>query len=100
MSISIWRFGVLCGAVGAVMASILAACWYTPFVLDSPQYGNVLTNVSTVLWPTARMVGGWVGSDEPVRYWLRVGMSVLANAGVYASVGAISIVLMRRFRAH
>ncbi len=100
MRISIWRFGVLCGLLGATIAGVLAACWYSPLVFDSPQYGNLLTNLSNVFWPTARLIGGWVGPADPATYWLRVGASVIANALVYGCVGAIGLLLVRRRRAH
>jgi len=98
-NMSVGRFGVFCGLVGGTMAAVFAASWHSPLVLDSPQYGNVLTDLSSVFWPTVRMIGGWVGAHDPVRYWLRVTASVIANALLYAFVGATGMVLVRRFAA-
>ena len=98
-SSSIWPFGVFCGLLGALVAAVLAGCWYSPLVFSSPHYGELLTTLSNIFWPTARIIGGWVGFDDPVRYWLLVSGSVIANAVVYGCVGAIGITLAQRLRA-
>lgn len=95
---SVSRIAVLFGLTGIAVASLLAAGWYSPLVLDRPVYRNMLTGVSVVLWPTARLVGGWVGPWEPFEYWFRVIEAIAANGCVYAAVGGGSISLIRRIK--
>jgi hypothetical protein len=97
---SIWRFGALCGVAGGLIASALAGGWYSPLVFEYPVYGSLLTALSNVFWPSTRMIGGWVGSWEPATYWLRVAVSILANAAIYEVAGALGLMILRWFKAH
>lgn len=95
---SVWKFGLLCGLAGVAVASSLAAGWYAPLVSGSPAYGTALTRLSTVLWPSAHMVGGWVGPWDPLAYWLRVSTAVVTNGCIYAVVGGFGLFLVQRIR--
>jgi hypothetical protein len=93
-----WRFSILCGLAGAFIAGLLTACWYSPLVFSSGTYGRFLSAASTALWPTAHMIGGWVGPWEPATYWLRVVGAIGANALIYVLLGNLAMYGFRRMR--
>lgn len=98
LQISTLRFGLYCSLFGGVVAGSIAAFWYTPLVYDVEGFSDILTQVSIVLWPTARLVGGWVGPWNATTYWARVSFSIVANAALYGVAGSIAMAALKRMR--
>jgi hypothetical protein len=91
------KYTLLWALAGTAIASAIAAIWYTPLAFN-PAFTYWLERASLVVWPTYRMIGGWVGPADPWRYWFIVVRSIVANALVYAAIGAVIAGTMGRNR--
>ncbi|HEU0121377.1 MAG TPA: hypothetical protein VFQ91_12685 [Bryobacteraceae bacterium] len=64
-------------------------------IYETSWYGPMLTGLSHLFWPTALLIGGWVGQWDPLTYWFRVAAAILANAVVYAGGFAAGRAVLR-----